>query len=209
MYVCGGVLFIFLSLSLNIYLCLERGTGREKERRETSMYGCLSSVLHWGPDTQPRHVLWLGIKPETLWFAAHTQFTELHQPRHKYVNFYLLQNRHSLEFSPQVFSNLPGLKSNLRYKRFFFLLPFFRAPSNLNTWIPRPQWSPQDADSSARYSRHPGSLSLTLPLLGVSPAVGMGLTQACQAVCVTRLIHKLAVLIVVIIIVKAIIAAIT
>ena len=47
------------------------------------MCGCLSHVPHWGPGMpglQPRHVPLLGIELETLWFTAHTQSTELHQP---------------------------------------------------------------------------------------------------------------------------------
>ena len=34
------------------------------------MCGCLSCVPHWGPGLQPRHVLWLGIEPVTLWFTG-------------------------------------------------------------------------------------------------------------------------------------------
>ena len=40
-----------------IYLFLEHGEGREKEReRETTMCGCLLRAPHWGPGLQPRHV---------------------------------------------------------------------------------------------------------------------------------------------------------
>ena len=35
---------------------------------------------YWGPGLQPRHVPWLGIELATLWFIAHAQSTELHQP---------------------------------------------------------------------------------------------------------------------------------
>ena len=52
-----------------IYLFLERGEGREKER-ETSMCGCLSHAPCWGPGLQPRHVPWLGIELATLWFIG-------------------------------------------------------------------------------------------------------------------------------------------
>ena len=62
-----------------IYLFLERGEGREKER-EISMCGCLSCGPHSGLGLQPRHVPWLGIEPATLWFAAHAQSAELRQP---------------------------------------------------------------------------------------------------------------------------------
>ena len=44
------------------------------------MCGYLSCVPHWGPGPQPGHVPWLGIELATLWFAAHVQSTELHQP---------------------------------------------------------------------------------------------------------------------------------
>ena len=40
----------------------------------------LSCGPHWGPGPQPRHVPWLGSEPVTLWFTAHAQSTELHQP---------------------------------------------------------------------------------------------------------------------------------
>ena len=38
-----------------IYLFLERGEGKEKER-DTSMCGCLSHAPYWGPGPQPRRV---------------------------------------------------------------------------------------------------------------------------------------------------------
>ena len=44
------------------------------------MCGCLSCVPHGEPGLQPRHVPRLGIKLVTLWFTAHTQATESHQP---------------------------------------------------------------------------------------------------------------------------------
>ena len=63
-----------------IYLFLERGKGGRKRGRETSMCGCLSDDPHWGPGLQPRYMPSLGINPATLWFAAHAESTELHQP---------------------------------------------------------------------------------------------------------------------------------
>ena len=57
-----------------IYLFLERGEGREKEKekhrcaRETSI-SCLLHAPTWGPGLQPRHVLWLGIELVTFWFT--------------------------------------------------------------------------------------------------------------------------------------------
>ena len=50
------------------YLFLERGEGREKERRETS-------VVIWGPGLKPRHVPWLGFEPSAFqvagWHSIH------------------------------------------------------------------------------------------------------------------------------------------
>ena len=34
------------------------------------MCGCLLSAPYWGPGLQPRHVLWLGIEPATLWYTG-------------------------------------------------------------------------------------------------------------------------------------------
>ena len=34
------------------------------------MCGCLSYAPYWGPGPQPRHVLWRGNQPETLWFTG-------------------------------------------------------------------------------------------------------------------------------------------
>ena len=48
---------------LNLFL--ERG-----RERETSMCGYLTHAPYWGPGPQPRHVPWLGIEPETLWFTG-------------------------------------------------------------------------------------------------------------------------------------------
>ena len=62
-YVC---VHIFFNL---IYLFLERGEGREKERK-TSMCGCISWTPYWGPGPQPRHVSWLGIEPVTFLFTG-------------------------------------------------------------------------------------------------------------------------------------------
>ena len=54
--------------------------GARKRGREISMCGCLSCGPHCGLGPQPRHVSWLGIELATLWFIAHAQSTELHQP---------------------------------------------------------------------------------------------------------------------------------
>ena len=60
-----------------IYLFLERGEGRKKERerninacmRDTST-SCHSHAPNWGPGLKPRHVLWLRIEPETFQFTG-------------------------------------------------------------------------------------------------------------------------------------------
>ena len=44
------------------------------------MCGCLSCGPHRGPGPKPRHMLQVGIELVTLWFIAHAQSTELHQP---------------------------------------------------------------------------------------------------------------------------------
>ena len=54
-----------------IYLFLETGEGREKERKRTSMCSCLLRAPHWEHGLQPRHVPWLGMEPvATLWLAG-------------------------------------------------------------------------------------------------------------------------------------------
>ena len=44
-----------------IYLFLEKGKEGEREGEKTSVCGCLSSALYWGPVLQPRHVPWPAI----------------------------------------------------------------------------------------------------------------------------------------------------
>ena len=51
---------------------------------------CLSRGPTWGPGLQPRHAPSLGIELATLWFAARTQSTELHQAGLKMHIFYLI-----------------------------------------------------------------------------------------------------------------------
>ena len=63
------IIFSFFFLDF-IYLFLESREGREKERKETWRCGCLTHTPNWGPGPHPRHVLWLGIKLVTLWFAG-------------------------------------------------------------------------------------------------------------------------------------------
>ena len=77
-------LFIIHRNVLCMYVFIYREKeGREKERGEISMFGWLSHAPYWGPDPQPRHVPWLGIQPVSLWFQAHAQSTEPHQPGHR------------------------------------------------------------------------------------------------------------------------------
>ena len=58
-----------------IYLFLERGERREKERERNIsvwlplMCGCLSCARSWEPGPQPRHVPWLGTEPVTFWLT--------------------------------------------------------------------------------------------------------------------------------------------
>ena len=65
-----------------IYLFIERGEGREKERERNiavwEMYWLVSCLLHnpnWGPGPQPRRVPWLGIELVTFlvtgWHLIH------------------------------------------------------------------------------------------------------------------------------------------
>ena len=63
-------IYAFLKRILFIYYFLERGEGGRKRGRETSLCGCLSQALGWGPGPQPRHVPRLGNEPATLWFAG-------------------------------------------------------------------------------------------------------------------------------------------
>ena len=58
---CFSLFYLFIFIE---------GKGETKTRRETSLCGCLSPAPYWGPDQQPRHVPWLGMKPMTLWFTG-------------------------------------------------------------------------------------------------------------------------------------------
>ena len=51
-----------------IYLFLERGEGREKERER--MCGCFLYNPCWEPGSQPRPVPRLGMEPVTPWFTG-------------------------------------------------------------------------------------------------------------------------------------------
>ena len=54
------------------FFFLERGEGKRKRRRETSlcMISCLSHTPNWGPGPQPRQMSWLGIEPATFQFKG-------------------------------------------------------------------------------------------------------------------------------------------
>ena len=59
-----------------IYLFLEQGERREKERERNidvrGRHGSVASSTHpnWGPNPQPRHAPWSGIEPATFHFAG-------------------------------------------------------------------------------------------------------------------------------------------
>ena len=84
-----------------IYLLLERGKGREKEReRNIHVWDVASHIAtNWGPGLQPRHVSWLGIRPVTFRFAGQCSvhwatparaiyiFLERGKGRERYINW--------------------------------------------------------------------------------------------------------------------------
>ena len=53
-----------------IYLFLERGEEKKKERERNINVWLPLARPHWGPSLQPRHVPWLGVQPVTLWLAG-------------------------------------------------------------------------------------------------------------------------------------------
>ena len=69
------------------------------------MCGCLLCTPYWGPGPQSRHVHWLGIEPETLWFTdwhwihwgtpARAQLMSLHD--HYQLQLFYLTVEHSPE----------------------------------------------------------------------------------------------------------------
>ena len=73
---CYFILFYFY-----LFIFTERGREGKREGEKHPCVGA-SHMPHTEdlPGLQPRHAPWLEIEPETLWFTAHTQSTELHQP---------------------------------------------------------------------------------------------------------------------------------
>ena len=105
-------------LFLRFYLLIQREEkGGRKRGRETSTCGCLSCGPHWGPGPQLRHVPWLGIEQATLWFTAHAQSTELHQPGLLFFFFFCNYSKHvesrdclqAILSSPWLPSQLPAI----------------------------------------------------------------------------------------------------
>ena len=70
-----------------IYLFLERGKWREKERERNINVWLPLARPYWGPDPQPRHVPWLGIELVTLWFTGRHS---IHRGTPARANFALL-----------------------------------------------------------------------------------------------------------------------
>ena len=73
-YWCCKWALAFTFLKDLIYLLLERGAGREKEReRSISVWERLVAshkVPNQGPGLEPRHVPWLGIEPAAFQFTG-------------------------------------------------------------------------------------------------------------------------------------------
>ena len=88
------------------------------------MCGCLLHTHYWGPDPQPRHVSWLGIKLATPWFTGQHS---IHWATPARANFsYIL--KHFLIFwltrcfQLILYFQCLGLRINLFLKEFWFLL---------------------------------------------------------------------------------------
>ena len=76
-------IFILFFIKILIYLFIERGERKEKERDINVWLPLMHPLVGTCPAT--KHVPCLGIKSVTLWFTACTQSTELHQPGLKSV----------------------------------------------------------------------------------------------------------------------------
>ena len=67
------IISTFLIYKDFIYLFLERGEGRETERKRNIVVWEIDYLSHTpnpGPGPQPRHVSWLGIEPATFKFSG-------------------------------------------------------------------------------------------------------------------------------------------
>ena len=84
----GPYSLTFVLFAITAYFpFLERGEGRRKRGRETSMCGCLSHAPHWGPGLQPRHVPDWELNRWSFGLQAGAQSSEPYQPRHKITCF--------------------------------------------------------------------------------------------------------------------------
>ena len=71
MFLSVHILILFPFIFKNsVYLFLERGEGREKDRERNINAWLPIAYPNWGPVLQPRHVSWLGIKLVTLWYPV-------------------------------------------------------------------------------------------------------------------------------------------
>ena len=80
----------FLNFKKDFTYLREGGREEEREGEETSMCGCLSCALHWGPGPQPRHVPWLGIEPLTFGFSGRCSIHWATPARAQLTSFYVL-----------------------------------------------------------------------------------------------------------------------
>ena len=92
-----SVLYIYLKI---LFICFlrERKGGRKKGRE--TWIGCFSHTPNGGPGPQPRHVPWLGIKPETFWFSGQHSTRWATPVRAYYVFKYLFDQSKSHGLSP-------------------------------------------------------------------------------------------------------------
>ena len=142
---CAKILF-FKRFILFIY---REGKGGRKTGRETSMYGCLSHAPYWGPGLKPRHVLWLGMEPVTLWFVGRYSITEPHQPGCKNIiiiiiiifNLYCYSVTVVCLFSPSLYPT-PATPTSLPPPLDFVHVSFIVVPviSSPHCPLPNPLW---------------------------------------------------------------------
>ena len=107
-----------------IYLFLDRGIGREKERKRNINVWLLVVCPPLGLGLQPRRVPWLGIKPVTLWF---TGWCSIHWATPARAQFYFLSLTSYIDFfswNPEDFFSL-YFWIHLVYWNLFWCLPFW------------------------------------------------------------------------------------